>query len=272
MVMFMANTGSAPGPAPSPGNLSMPGIRVVEIEDIKQALKAGVADFMAAPLFGLFFGGICAVVGLLILVSLSKAGVPWMIIPLAVGFPLVGPFMAAGLYEVSRRRSAGTPLKWRDILFVMFYQRERQFAYVGIMVLCIFWIWVFAGRILFALFIGSHHFAGMAALAETLLTTSQGLGFLAIGTGLGAILAFVLFASTVITMPMLVDRDIDIITAIITSFNTVFKNPKAMIAWGIIVAALVIIALTPAFLGLIVVLPILGHATWHLYKRAIAPS
>ncbi|NNE21211.1 MAG: DUF2189 domain-containing protein [Rhizobiales bacterium] len=233
------------------------------------ALKAGLADFIAAPLYGLFFGGVCAGLGLLILVSLSKFGVGWMIIPIAVGFPLVGPFMAAGLYEVSRRRSAGSPLNWREIVFLMFYQRERQFAYVGILVMCIFWIWMFAGRILFALFIGSHHFAGMAAFAETMLTTPHGLGFLAVGSLLGAILAFVLFASTVITMPMLVERDVDIISAIITSFNTVYASPFAMIGWGIVVTALLILAMLPAFLGLVVVLPILGHATWHLYKRAI---
>jgi len=263
----MANS----GPVTSPDNLKMPEIRSVEITDVADALKAGLADFFAAPLYGLFFGSVCAALGLLMLVSVSKFGVPWMIIPIAVGFPLVGPFMAAGLYEVSRRRSAGNPLRWREILFLMFYQRERQFAYVGILVLCIFWIWMFVGRILFALFIGSHHFAGMTAFAATILTTSHGLGFLAVGSVLGAILAFVLFASTVITMPMLVERDVDIITAIITSFNTVYASPFAMIGWGIVVTALVILAMLPAFLGLVVVLPVLGHATWHLYKRAIVP-
>ena len=263
----MANS----GPVAQPGNLNLPEIHSLGIDDVKRAFKAGVADFIAAPLYGLFFGGICAALGVLILVSLTKAGVPWMIIPVAIGFPLVGPFMAVGLYEVSRRRSAGKPLNWREILLVMFYQRERQFAYIGILVLCIFWMWILAGRILFALFIGSYHFAGMAAFAQTMLMTPHGLGFLALGTAIGAILAFVLFASTVITMPMLVDRDIDIITAMITSFNTVNKSPFAMIAWGIVVAVLLIVALLPAFLGLIVVLPILGHATWHLYKRAIGP-
>ncbi len=256
-------------PSPATHGSYLPEIRPVAASDIVAAFRAGVADFLAAPQFGLFFGGICAAVGLLILASMTVFEMTWMVIPVAVGFPLVGPFIAAGLYEVSRLRAAGMPLKWSEILLVIFRQREQQFVYIGIVILCIFWVWIFLARILFAVFLGSRSFSSLIDFVETVATTSSGLGFLAFGTVIGAVLAFVLFASTVIAMPLLIDRDIDVISAIITSFNTVYKSPTAMIAWGIAVAMLVILAMLPAFLGIIVVLPVLGHATWHIYVKAI---
>lgn len=247
----------------------VPSVRDVEVGDILTALRAGLADFLAAPLFGFFFGSICAAGGLLIVASLTLFDMSWMIIPVAIGFPLVGPFIAVGLYEVSRRRAAGEPLNWRDVILAIVRQRERQFGFIGIVILCIFWIWIFIARILFALFLGSKSFTGFLGFFEIVTTTVHGLGFLAIGSAIGAILAFVLFASTVISLPLLVDRDIDVITAMITSFNTVYKSPVAMIAWGALTVLLAIIAMIPAFLGLIVVFPVLGHTTWHLYKKAI---
>ena len=247
----------------------MPEVRTVTFEDITAALKAGMADFMAAPLFGMFFGGVYVVGGLFILASLTLFDMPWMIIPVAIGFPLIGPFIAVGLYEVSRRLAAGQPLDWKEILLVIVRQRERQLGPMAFVVLFIFWIWIYQVRLLLALFFGFKAFTSIAEFVTLITTTLDGVTFIAVGTVVGGILALILFAATVISMPLLLDRDIDFITAMITSFKAVFTNPVPMIGWGLIIAVLTVLALLPLFVGLIVILPVLGHATWHLYKRAV---
>lgn len=247
----------------------MPDVRSVRSGDIAAALKAGLRDFVRAPWFGLLFGSIYAAGGLLILAALLWFDMTWMIIPVAIGFPLVGPFVAVGLYEVSRRLAAGQKLRWADVLLVVVRQRERQLGWMAFVVLFIFWVWIYQVRLLLALFLGSKSFATIGAFAETVTTTPEGLGFLIVGTCVGAGLAFVLFSATVIAMPLLLERDIDIVSAMIVSFTTVFRNPVAMIGWGLVITALTVLAMLPAFLGIVVVLPVLGHATWHLYDRAI---
>jgi uncharacterized membrane protein len=247
----------------------LPEIRSITPGIIIAALRAGVRDFLRAPWFGLFFGGIYAAGGLLILASLTVFDMPWMILPVAIGFPLVGPFVAVGLYEVSRRLAAGKPLVWSEVLLAVFRQRERQLGWMAFVVLFIFWIWIYQVRLLLALFLGFKTFSTIGAFAEMVVTTPEGFGFLAVGTLVGAFLAFVLFSATVIAMPLLLDRELDFVTAMIVSFKTVLKNPVAMIGWGITVTGLAIVAMAPAFLGLLVILPVLGHATWHLYVTAI---
>lgn len=248
---------------------AMPDVRTLTWADLRASLAAGWSDFIHAPLFGLFFGGIYAVGGLLMLLFLIVLDTPWMIIPLAVGFPLVGPFVAVGLYEVSRRRQAGEPLKWGGVLSVVFQQRNRQLGWTAFVVLFIFWVWIYQVRLLLALFLGFQSFASIGGFLSVVTSTVEGLTFLAVGTCVGAFLAFVLYATSVITMPLLLDRDIDLVSAMIVSFKTIHKNPVVMIGWGVLITVLTAIALAPAFLGLLVVLPVLGHATWHLYCRAV---
>ena len=247
----------------------MPEVRAVSFETIRESLKAGISDFLHAPQFGLFFGGIFTVGGLLILLCLSYFEMPWMIIPIAIGFPLIGPFVAVGLYEVSRRLSAGQPLVWREILLVIFRQRDRQLSWMAFVVLFVFWMWIYQVRLLLALFLGRKSMSTIPKFIEVITTTQEGLLFLGVGCISGAILSFVLFSATVIAMPLLLDRELDFISAIIVSFKTVLKSPAPMIGWGIIVVALAIIGMIPAFLGLVIIMPILGHATWHLYEAAI---
>jgi uncharacterized membrane protein len=244
-------------------------INTIKMQDVTTSLREGIADFLHAPLYGIFFGSIYTFAGLLILASLNLLDMRWMIIPIALAFPFSGPFIAVGLYEISRRRAAGIPLKWKEILLVIIAQREGQFGLMAFAIMCIFWIWIAQVRLLMALFLGFRSFASIGAFIEVVTTTPQGLGFLAIGSTIGAVLAFVLFSATVIAIPLLLDRDIDVVTAIITSFQSVFKNLVVMMGWGLIVAILIIIALLPMFFGVIVVLPILGHATWHLFEKVI---
>lgn len=245
-------------------------INRISFADITAALAQGWRDFLHAPLFGLFFGGIYAVGGVLIYLLLRVYDMPWMILPIAVGYPLVGPFVAVGLYEVSRRQAAGKPLVWGEVLSVIFAQRKREVSWMAFVVLFVFWIWVYQIRLLVAIFLGFKTFSTIQSFIAVVGGTVQGISFLMVGTVVGAVLAFVLFCSTVVAIPLLLDRETNFIEAIITSFKAVFANLPAMIGFGIIVAVLTVLALLPIFLGLLIVLPVLGHATWHLYRRVIA--
>jgi uncharacterized membrane protein len=245
---------------PKPSRIS----HTLSFADVFAALGAGWRDFRAAPLYGMFFGGIYAGAGILLYLLLSYYRSVWLILPLAIGFPLIGPFVAAGLYEISRRLARREQLWWGEILTVTIRQSRREFGWMAFVVLFILWVWMYQVRLLVAFFMGYKGFASLDGFIVA-LTGQSGLTFLAIGTVIGAALSFVLFCSTVIAMPMLLHRDVDFITALITSWRTVFENLAPMILFGLIVALLTFLALIPMFLGLIVVLPVLGHATWHLY-------
>lgn len=262
------NEDTLPAAVPSP----VVRINTISGSDVKAALASGWRDFMRVPLLGLFFGGIYAAGGIAILVLLYVYHQPWWIIPIAVGFPLIGPFIATGLYEASRRIAAGQPIMWSEVLTVILAQRKRQVGWMAFVVLFIFWMWLYEVRMLLAIFLGFKSFSSIEAFMNVVTGTSEGLGFLAVGTAVGAGLSFVLFCSTVVAIPLLLDREIDLITAIIMSFKAVLANPVPMIGFGILIAVLTFLALVPVFLGLLVVLPVLGHATWHLYTRVVAPA
>ncbi|OCW58138.1 DUF2189 domain-containing protein [Hoeflea olei] len=253
------------------GQIGVPALRTVSIEDVTASLKDGWRDFLAHPGFGLFFGGIYVLGGFAILAFLNRIGAPWMIIPLAIGFPLLGPFVAVGLYEISRRRAHGEPVTRRGVLAQVFHQRERQLGWMAFVVMFIFWVWIYQVRLLFALFLGFKSFSSWDRFVDIVLTTPEGWGFLAVGTLVGGFLALVLFSTTVISLPMLAEREVDFVTAIITSIAVVMKSPVPMLGFGFIVGVATLLALLPAFVGLLVVLPVLGHATWHLYRRAASP-
>lgn len=245
---------------PKPSRISHP----LHFSDVFAALHAGWRDFLRAPLFGLFFGGIFALGGILLYLLLSYYRSVWLILPLAIGFPLVGPFAAAGLYEISRRIAHGETLHWGEILTVTIRQSRREFGWMAFVVLFILWVWMYQVRLLVALFMGYKGFASLDGFI-TALMQQDGMTFLMVGTVVGAALSFVLFCSTVIAMPMLLHRDVDFITALITSWRSVFENLPAMVFFGIVIAVLTFLSLIPMFLGLLIVLPVLGHSTWHLY-------
>jgi uncharacterized membrane protein len=244
---------------------SRPVIRRITVEDIHAALAAGWADFRAAPQFGLFFGGVYALAGMVILLQLWVWEQPLWILPLALAFPLVGPFAAIGLYEVSRRREAGLPLDWSQVLDVVWRERHRQIPTMAFAVLAGFLIWLWAARLMVALFLGRMSAATYSDLGAT-LTSGPGLTMIVVGTVVGGAIAFVLYAITAVSLPMLMDRELDFVTAMIASFNAVTQNPVPMLTWAAIIAAGLAAAMVPFFLGLVVALPVLGHATWHVYR------
>lgn len=252
----------------APGS-GLPSVRTVEAGDLVAALKAGLRDFLRAPLFGLVIGGVFAGIGAVIVLSLTIWRLPWLIYPFAIGFPLVGPFAAVGLYEVSRRLAAGERPSWRDVFAVIWAQRRREVGWMAFVMLFVFWIWMYQVRLLIALCLGLVSFASFEQFLTVLFTTQQGLIFLAVGHVVGGVLALVLFSITVFSIPLLLEREVDIVTAMITSLKAVFQSPVVMLGWGVFVTLAVLAASIPLFLGLFVVLPVFGHATWHLYRRAL---
>ncbi|RAI43382.1 DUF2189 domain-containing protein [Rhodoplanes roseus] len=248
-----------------------PQVRKVAVKDIVEALAAGLRDFQAAPLYGLAFGALYAIGGMLIVWSAFMAGVGYLAYPLAAGFALVGPFVAVGLYEVSRRRETGEPLSWSAVLRTIWAQHHRELGWMAFVTLFVFVVWMYQVRLLIALMLGLRSFTSLHEFLVVLATTPEGWLFLVIGHAIGAALSLVLFSLTVVSFPLLLDRDVDFVTAMITSVRAVATSPVPMIGWAIVVVLLLLVASLPGFLGLVVVLPVLGHATWHLYRRIVLP-
>ena len=246
-----------------------PVIRSITAEDVYAALSEGWQDFRAVPRFGLFFGGVYALVGIALLLTLWAVERPALILPLAVAFPLVGPFVAVGLYEVSRRREAGQRLDWAEVLGAVWRKRDSQIPSMAFVVLGGFFLWMWTASMLVIVFLGR---LGAYENLDTTLRSGNGIALVVVGTIVGGVIAFLLFALTVVSLPMLVDRDIDCVTAMVTSLKAVTSNLQPMLHWAWIVGGTLFVAMLPFFLGLIVVLPVLGHATWHLYRKVIAPA
>jgi uncharacterized membrane protein len=247
----------------------MPEVRAITSSDLADAFKAGARDFAAKPLFGLAIGLACALFGIAIVACIIWLDIPWMIYPFAIGFPLIGPFLAVGLYEVSRRLSTGEPVTAGAVISRMWAQRGRELSWMSFVVLFVIWIWVYQVRLLMALFLGMKSYSTLDRFITIITSTTEGWLFLGIGHIVGAALAIIMFSITVISIPMLMEREIDIVTAMITSVKAVLASPVVMVGWGLIVTLLVILGSLPLFLGLVIILPVLGHTTWHIYKRAV---
>jgi len=247
-----------------------PVVRRIGASDIAEALVKGLRDFQAAPLYGLAFGGFYAAGGMVILLCLTAFGMIYFAYPLAAGFALIGPFVAIGLYEVSRRLEAKQPLSVRAIWSTV--TSRSEIGWMAFVTLFIFVIWMYQVRLLIALLIGLNaSFSSLREFLTVVLTTNEGLVFLAIGNIVGAALSLILFSLTVVSFPLLLDRDVDFVTAMVTSVRSVVTSPLPMIGWAAVIVLLLIVSSLHYFLGLVVTLPVLGHATWHLYRRIVAP-
>ena len=247
-----------------------PVVRRITVTDIAEALGEGLRDFQAAPLYGLAFGAIYAAGGIVILLSLTAFGLIYLAYPLAAGFALLGPFVAIGLYEVSRRREVGQLLSMRGIWSTV--TSRGEIGWMAFVTLFVFVIWMYQVRLLIALLIGLNaSFSSLREFITVVMTTNEGLLFLAIGNAVGAALSLILFSLTVVSFPLLLDRDVDCVTAMVTSVRAVVMSPLPMIGWAAIIVILLIVSALPYFLGLLVTLPVLGHATWHLYRKIVAP-
>jgi len=249
------------------GGAEQPVVQNVSVADVSASLRAGLRDFRRAPQFGLFFSAVYVVGGFL-MIWVGAGHVTW-VLATSLGFPLVAPFAAAGLYEVSRRMEAGEPLEWRGVLGIVWNERTRQLPWLGAIIVIYFLFWTFLAHMIFALFMGLSQMINVTQSLDAFLTLN-GLTMIAVELAVGAVFAFLLFAMTVVSLPLVLHREVDFVTAMLTSIKTVRENLFVMLIWASLIAVLSLLALLPWFLGLMVVLPILGHATWHLYRRALA--
>ncbi|NGM47620.1 DUF2189 domain-containing protein [Rhodobacter sp. SGA-6-6] len=250
------------------GARPMPEILELDFGDLRAALAAGWRDFLRAPVFGLFFAGVYVAGGWLIAWASLTEGQIWWTIFAGCGFPILGPFIACGFYEVSRRLEAGEALDWGGVLGAIFRQKDRQIPTMAAIVVVFFLFWNFLAHMIFALFLGTATLTNVTRSLEVFLTP-EGLTMLAFGTAVGAVFAGVLYALAVVSLPMLMDREVDFITAMITSWALVAANPRVMLAWGALIAVSLFLGMATGFLGLFVALPLFGHASWHLYRRAL---
>ncbi len=261
---------SAPG-ARSISGKTDPVIRTISWDDVVSAMREGAGDFRKAPRLGLLVGGICAAGGITLVMLLTWLDMAYFAYPLAMGFAILAPLLATGHYVVSRdleAHSNAPPLGdiWREIIG---RSEIRWMAFVTVFILL---IWMYQVRLLMAVLLGMLGFgATLSEFVNAVLSTSNGLAFLAIGHIVGAIMATVLFSVTVVSFPLILDREVDLMTAMITSVAAVAKNLAPMLGFAALIIVALVTGMVPFFLGLVVVVPVFGHATWHLYRRVIEP-
>lgn len=238
----------------------------LSLRDLRAALKAGWADFRACPAYGVFFALIFVVSGLGLAFALIERGEIFWLILAAAGFPLLAPFTAVGLYEVSRRRENGLPIDWGKVLGALKGRGDEQILSMGLLLFVAFGFWIIIAHTVFSIFVVE---AGAGSESLAFLLTQTGLTMLAVGSIIGAIIALVFYIATVISLPMLVDRKVSFVAAIITSISAFRANTLVLLCWAVFIAVTLFLAMAPLFLGLIVALPVLGHATWHLHRRTV---
>ncbi|MEM8550967.1 MAG: DUF2189 domain-containing protein [Pseudomonadota bacterium] len=243
-----------------------PQIARLTLSDVSDSLYAGWRDFSRAPLFGLFFSGFYVVSGL-VLTLVGAGGFVWTLM-LSLGFPLVAPFAAVGLYEVSRRLGEGEPLHWKSVLGVVWAERGRQLPWIGAILVIIFLFWSFFAHMSFAMFLGRMTLINMTTSFE-MLYTPTGLAMVAFQILVGGLTALLTFSLTVVSMPLLLEKDADFVTAMLISMDAFKTNTGVLLAWAAFIVAALALGMAPLFLGLFLILPVLGHATWHLYKRTL---
>ncbi len=246
----------------------IPGVRTISFGDLRDALGRGLADFRAMPRHVIYLGLIYAVVCLLLVgFTFGRDLVP-LVFPMVAGFALLGPFAAVGLYELSRRRERGADTSWWHMLAVFRSPSAGPILTLGLLLLAVFLTWLMMAQAIYWATFGETTFQAGPFL-DQLFTTRHGWTLVLVGNLVGALFALAAFAATVVSFPMLVDRKVSVATAVGTSFRAVLANPVPMLAWGLIVVAALVVGSIPFFVGLAVVLPVLGHATWHLYRKLV---
>ena len=253
-------------------NAPLPAVCRIKVTDLRDALVRGLDDFGAYRTDVIFLCLIYPLVGIsLALLTFGYETLP-LLFPLASGFALVGPVAAVGLYEMSRRREQGIPITWADAFGGISSPAFGAILVLGLVLLAIFLLWLLAANVIYELTLGPEPPVSIAAFVRDVFTTRAGWAMIAVGVGVGLLFALLVLAISVLSFPLLLDRDVGLRTAVTTSISAVTANPGPMAVWGLIVAGGLVIGSIPAFLGLIIVMPVLGHATWHLYRKVVEPS
>ena len=249
-----------------------PIIRHIGLPDLSEALRQGWEDFKAVPSHAIILCVIYPVLGLVLARTVLGYSVLPLLFPLAAGFALLGPFAALGLYELSRRREAGEPASAWDALEVLRSPSFGAMLGLGTLLLALFVVWVATAQAIYVAAFGYAAAADIPDFLERVLTTPQGWWLIVVGCSVGFLFALVALCISVVSFPLMLDRHAGAGDAIVTSLRVVTRNAIPMAAWGFIVAVLLVLGSLPLFLGLAVVIPLLGHATWHLYRKVVAPD
>lgn len=249
-----------------------PAVRHIEPADLFDALARGWDDFVAVPSHALFLCAIYPILGLGIAgLTLGFAIFP-LLFPLAAGFALIGPIAAVGLYELSRRREAGVRVWATDALDVLHSPSIGAIVALGALLLVIFVVWVATANAIYVANFGYAAPESVSQFVHEVFETPQGWRLILVGNAVGFLFAALVLIIGAVSFPLLLDRDVGAATALVTSLRVFLANPLTMALWGLIVAALLFLGSLPAFVGLAVTMPVLGHATWHLYRKTVEPD
>ena len=247
-----------------------PGIRTIGVDDLREALTKGFEDFKAKPSHLILLVFIYPIVSFFLFIFLAGYDILPFIFPLLAGFALIGPMTAIGLYELSRRREQGLDISlMHSLLGALRSPSIGAIAVLSIIMMVIYFVWLGASQAIYWLFFGSLVPDTVEEFARQIFTTPSGWALIFVGSGVGFLFAVVALAISAISFPMLLDRDVGAATAVRTSVRAVVANPITMAIWGMIVASALVIGALPFFVGLAVVMPVLGHSTWHLYRKVV---
>ena len=247
-----------------------PTIRRIDIQDIRDCLTRGWADFKAAPTHLIILGLVYPIVGLVLARMASGVNTLPLLYPLVAGFALIGPFGAVGLYEMSRRREAGLPVSMANAVDIFRSPRIGGVLLMGCMLAAVFLVWLIAAKLIYDGIMPAAQPETLGAFLGPIIGTAAGWKLIIAGTAVGAVFAVLVLVFAAVSFPMLVDRDVTPGLALRTSLRAVTSNPGPMLVWGIIVVAGMGIGAVTLLVGMAVVMPVLGHATWHLYRRLVA--
>jgi uncharacterized membrane protein len=247
-----------------------PAVRRIGLADLRSALTQGARDFEACRTDVIFLCLIYPIAGLIIARIAFNHGLLPLIFPLVAGFALIAPLFGVGLYEMSRRREQGVAKGWADAFAVLRSPAIGSILVLGLVLLALFALWLFAASFIYTVTLGPDLPISASAFARDVLTTPQGWTMIAIGMGVGFLFALAVLTISVVSFPLLLDRNVGVYRAVATSVRAVRDNPGPMAAWGLIIVAGLLIGTIPLLVGLAIALPILGHATWHLYRKVVA--
>jgi uncharacterized membrane protein len=257
--------------AEASGRAAAPMVRRIRLADLMDALGKGFEDLAAYRTDVLFLCIIYPAIGLVLIQFAFHYDMLPLLFPLASGFALLGPVAAVGIYEMSRRREQGVQASWADALGMIGSPSFGAILALGLLLLAIFLLWLGAADLIYRLTIGPEMPASVDAFIRDVFTTDRGWMLIGVGCGVGFLFALAVLAISVVSFPLLLDRDVGVGAAISTSVRAVAANPGPMAVWGLFVAVGLVIGTIPLFVGLIIVMPVLGHATWHLYRKMVAP-
>ena len=249
-----------------------PAVRRIGLADLRDALARGFGDFKAYRSDVVIIGIIYVVIGIVLGRAALGADLLPLLFPLVSGFAIVGPFAAVGLYEMSRRREQGLDINWANGIEMLREPGFGAIAVLGLVLVTIFGLWIAAAWWIYQATLGPAIPVSLGAFIHNVVATDAGHLMIGVGIAVGFVFALVAMAISVVSFPLLLDREVGLDTAVRTSVRAVTANPKVMAVWGLVVAAGLVIGSLSLFVGLAVGLPVLGHATWHLYRKLVAPA